>query len=388
MPTAKIIGFSRTLLRRSSWFVAFFQAVLIFCSLVLAWLLRFDFSLPYRSLLLSAAPILILMRLAAIARFRLLHGWWRYAGVGDVLDILKAVVAGSGGFFVLVNWILGVTNFPRSIYVLEALITAGLLAGVRLVSRIVAESVRQDVTSCKKVLLIGAGFAAQMILRETERPGSGCRAVACLDDDRTKLGIKIQGVPVLGTVDQLQSVLQEYPVDEVFITVPSATGAQMQRFVAICQQAGVKFKTVPALRDLISGKVIVEQLREVNLDDLLGRDPVEIDLEAVRQQIQGQVVLVTGAAGSIGSELCRQILEYCPAKLLCLDQSETGIFYLQLELSKHQNGAESVYCCVADVGDCGRMQAVFAEHQPRIVFHAAAYKHVPLVPPQISWTLN
>jgi FlaA1/EpsC-like NDP-sugar epimerase len=152
----------------------------------------------------------------------------------------------------------------------------------------------------------------------------------------------------------------------------------MQRFVELCKQAEVSFKTVPALQDIITSQVSISQFRDVRLEDLLGRDPVDIDLQSVTKQIQGQVVLVTGAAGSIGSEICRQVLEHGPAKLLCLDQSETGTFYLQLELSQHKNGSQLVFC-IADVGDRERMRRIFAEHKPQIVFHAAAYKHVPMM---------
>ncbi len=365
-------------LRRSPWFIALFQALLIFCSLVLAWLLRFDFSLPYRLLLFSAAPILIVIRLAAIGRFGLLHGWWRYTGVSDAVDILKAITLGSAVFLVFMRFVLGVTSFPRSIYILEAVLSTALLAGVRLFSRVLAESVRQDVTSRKKVMLIGAGLAAQMVIREVKRLRNSYEAVGCVDDDRSKLGIKIQGVPVVGRVDQLPALLAAHPVDEVLIAVPSATGRQMQRFVEVCERAAVRFKTVPALRDIITGQVSISQFRDVNLEDLLGRNPVEIDLASVRKQIEGRGVLVTGAAGSIGSELCRQILDYNPARLLCLDQSETGIFYLQLLLSKRENGAQPVFC-VADVRDCERMHNLFEEHKPRIIFHAAAYKHVSVM---------
>jgi len=190
---------SQALLRGSSWFVAIFQAALISASLVLAWLLRFDFSLPYRRLLFLAALTLIPIRLAAVARFRLLHGWWRYTSVSDAVDIAKAVTLGSAAFYMTMRFVLGAVGLPRAIYILEALLTAGLLGGVRLLSRILVESARQDFTLSKKVVLIGGGFAAQMILREIERPGSGYRAVACVDDDLTKIGMNIQGVPVLGT---------------------------------------------------------------------------------------------------------------------------------------------------------------------------------------------
>jgi FlaA1/EpsC-like NDP-sugar epimerase len=169
-----------------------------------------------------------------------------------------------------------------------------------------------------------------------------------------------------------------HPVDEILIAVPSATGKQMQRFVRICEECGMRFKTVPALRDIIAGQGDIREFRDVHLEDLLGRDPVEIDLGAVREQIQGHVVLVTGAAGSIGSELCRQILQYGPSKLLCVDQSETGIFYLEQELGR-LIATESIVFCVADVSDTERMRELFSEHRPDAVFHAAAYKHVPMM---------
>ena len=370
--------FAQLLLRRSTWFVALFQSLLIFCSMILAWLLRFDFSLPYRSLLFSTVLILILIRLAVIAHCGLLHGWWRYTGVNDALDILKATTLGSAIFVVFIRFGLGLTAFPRSVYVLEAVLTAALLAGVRLLSRILVESFRQELTPSRKVMLIGAGFAAQMVIREIRQPDSSYQVMGCVDDDRSKLGMKIHGVPVLGSVDQLPALLSAHPVDEVLIAVPSATGKQMRRFVEICEPTGIRCRTVPSLRDIITGQVGIAQFREVHLEDLLGRDPVEIDLESVRKQIEGRVVLVTGAAGSIGSELCRQVLEYSPARLLCLDQSETGIFYLQLELSQHRDGAQLVFW-VADVGDYARMRALLAEYAPDVVFHAAAYKHVPVM---------
>jgi FlaA1/EpsC-like NDP-sugar epimerase len=366
------------MLRYRTWFIGVFQACLIICSLVLAWLLRFDFSLPYRTILLSSIPVLVVVRVATIAYFGLLRGWWKYAGTRDGIDILKAVGTGSILFLAIMRFALRATAFPRAIYVLEALLTAGLLVGVRLLSRVVAESVRENISSCKKVILIGAGSAAHVILRELRRPGSSYVAVGCVDDDRSKLGIRINNVRVLGTVDQLSEVLSTEPADEALIAVPSATGVQMRRFVEICNRAKISFRTVPALKDIIAGQVVVSQLREVSLEDLLGRDPVQIDLEAVRKQIAGRCVLVTGAAGSIGSELCRQILDYGPAQLICLDQSETGLYFLRLAHADHKNGSQLVFR-VADVCDAERIRSLLLEFCPEIVFHAAAYKHVPLM---------
>jgi FlaA1/EpsC-like NDP-sugar epimerase len=369
---------SPALLRYRTWWIALVQIALIFTALVLAWLLRFDFSLPYRTLLFSVAPLLIVIRLAAIERFGLLHGWWRYTGMSDALDIVKAIAVGSVAFLVVMRFILGIVAFPRTIYILEALLSVALLAGVRLFSRILSESVSEVAATRQKVILIGAGSAAQIVIRELKRLKDSYDAVGCVDDDESKLGVKLQGVPVLGTVEKLPSLLVAHPVDEILIAVPSATGKQMQRFVRICEECGTRFKTVPALRDLIAGQGSIREFRDVHLEDLLGRDPVEIDLGAVREQIQGHAVLITGAAGSIGSELCRQILQYGPVKLLCVDQSETGIFYLEQELSGLTTAEQTIFC-VADIGDTERMREIFSEYQPDAVFHAAAYKHVPVM---------
>ncbi|MGB7080376.1 MAG: hypothetical protein WBD54_01930, partial [Candidatus Acidiferrales bacterium] len=220
--------FSQLLLHRSAWFIVPLQACLILFSLIVAWLLRFDFSLPYLSLLLVAAPILISVRLAAIGVFGLFHGWWRYTGISDIADILKGVGAGSVAFFLITYVFLGIKSFPRSVYVLEPLLTIGVLAGVRLLPRVIFESIWADVRSSKRVAIIGAGVAAQMIMRELRQPGTNCIAVACVDDDSSKRGIKVQGVPVMGSTDELPAILTRHPVDEILIAVPSATASQMQ----------------------------------------------------------------------------------------------------------------------------------------------------------------
>lgn len=300
-----------------------------------------------------------------------------------MLDVVKATALGSAAFVIAIHYLIRLQGFPRSVYLLEPLLTCGLLIGVRVLSRLFAETVRQDLSSAKKVLMIGAGHAAQIVINEIRRPNSGYAILGCLDDDPSKGGLRIGGTPVLGSVDQLSSMVDRYAPDEVLIAVPSATGQQMQRFVNICERAKISFRTVPALRDVIDGKVAISKFRPVRVEDLLGRDPVHIDLDAVKSRIAKRIVMVTGAAGSIGSELCRQILEYEPAELLCVDQSETGIFYLERELFCHRNGSRQVFV-VADVADSERMQKIFSEHAPEVVFHAAAYKHVPVMEANVA----
>ncbi len=367
-------------------FIVCLNVFLVLISFLAAWALRLEFHLPRPSLLLLTAPVLVVMRLASMARFNLLRGWWRYAGLNEAVDVAKSTLVGSLGFFVAIHYLLNLKQVPLSVYLGEAIITAGLLSSVRVFSRLLAEAAHVDVVGRKRVAIIGAGFAAQMIIRELKRPGGDFVAVACFDDDRSKVGIRLHGVPVMGTVDQLPQQSKRLGIDEILIAAPSATGIQMRQFVKTCEQAGLAFKTVPSLRDLITGQAQINQLREVDVEDLLGREPVNLDLEAVRKNISGRVVMVTGAAGSIGSELSRQVLDYGPSKLICVDQNETGIFYLERELSRRSLG--NVVCCVAHIGDAERMRKLCSVHGVKMIFHAAAYKHVPVMEENVQEAVN
>jgi FlaA1/EpsC-like NDP-sugar epimerase len=370
---------SSVLLRCRSLLVLGAQVGLILCSLVCAWLLRFEFRLPDPSLLWTVAPILITVRLIVMPFFNLMHGWWRQTGIDDAVDVMKAVLIGSLAFFLIVRYGLGLKAFPLSVYALESLITFVLLTGVRVLSRMLARTVRAD-SAAKRLLLVGAGHAAQMIIRETQQAQSGYRVIGCVDENPLKKGLRVLGVPVLGPVEALGEIVGRQRIEEVLIAIPSATPAQMRRLVAICKETNVPFRTVPALAELIAGRVHLEQAREVSLTDLLGRVPVDLDLEPVRKHIRDRVVLVTGAAGSIGSELCRQIRTCKPKLLVCLDQNETGIFHLQHQLASDEgNPSGRQVFCVADFTNLERMRRIFLTYGVEAVFHAAAYKHVPVM---------
>ena len=377
----KIKQYSSVLLRCRSLMVLVLQMGLILCSLVCAWLLRYEFRVPDPSLLWSTAPILIMVRLVVMPFFNLMHGWWRHTGIRDAVDVLKAVVFGSFLFLVIVRYGWGLKVFPLSIYALEGLITFTFLTGVRVLSRLLAETVRRD-SNAKRLLVVGAGHAAQMIIRETQDVETGYQVIGCVDDNPLKKGLRVLGVPVLGPVEALAKVVGKQRIDEVLIAIPSATPTQMRRLVEICKEAGAAFRTVPAMAELIAGRVTLQQVREVSLTDLLGRIPVDLDLESVREHIRDRVVMVTGAAGSIGSELCQQIRSYQPKLLVCLDQNETGIFHLQHQLAQGDGGApddERRVFCVADFCHPDRMRKIFLTYGVEIVFHAAAYKHVPVM---------
>jgi FlaA1/EpsC-like NDP-sugar epimerase len=369
---------SSALLRCRSLWVLVSQAVLILCSLICAWLLRFEFRLPDANLLWASAPLLIAVRLAAMPFFNLMHGWWRHTGISDAVDVGKATLAGSVAFFLIVRYGLGLNVFPLSIYALEALLTFTLLTGVRVLSRMLAEALRRNSAS-KRLLLVGAGHAAQMIIREIQEAETGYRVIGCVDDNPLKKGLRVLGVPVLGPVETVAQLVCKQRIDEILIAIPSATQEQMRRFVALCKETSVAFRTVPAMAELIAGRVTLQQVREVSLTDLLGRIPVDLDLESVGEHIRGRVIMITGAAGSIGSELCRQIAMYKPKLLLCLDRNETGIFHLQRQLGYGGAGDERTVFCVADFSNPERMRKIFLTYGVEIVFHAAAYKHVPVM---------
>jgi FlaA1/EpsC-like NDP-sugar epimerase len=364
-------------LRCRSLLVLALQVGLMVCSLVCAWLLRFEFRVPDPGLLWAAVPILIMVRLVVMPFFNLMHGWWRDTGISDAVDVLKATLAGSLAFLVIVRYGWGWKAFPLSIFALEALLTFTLLTGIRVLSRILGETVRRDSTS-KRLLLVGAGHAAQMIIRETQEVGSGYQVVGCVDDSPLKKGLRVLGVPVLGPVEALAKLVGQQRIDEVLLAIPSATPIRMRRLIEICKESGAVFRTVPQMAELITGRVTLQQVREVSLPDLLGRIPVDLDLESVREHIRDRVVMVTGAAGSIGSELCRQIRTYGPKLLVCLDQNETGIFHLQHQLAQG-GGSERKVFCVADFCHPERMRKIFLTYGVEIVFHAAAYKHVPVM---------
>jgi len=371
---------SSALLRCRSLVLLVSQAGLIFCSLICAWLLRFEFRLPDANLLWTAAPLLIVVRLAAMPFFNLMHGWWRHTGINDAVDVGKAILAGSLAFFLIVRYGLGLKIFPLSIYALEALLTFTLLTGVRVLSRMLAEALRRDSAS-KRLLLVGAGHAAQMIIREIQQVETGYRVIGCVDDNPQMKGLRVLGVPVLGPVAALAKLVCKQRIDEILIAIPSANQTQMRRLVAFCKETSVAFRTVPAMAELIAGRVTLQQVREVSLTDLLGRIPVDLDLESVGEHIRDRVVMVTGAAGSIGSELCRQIAMYKPKLLLCLDRNETGIFHLQRQLAQGaaEGEDERKVFCVADFSNPERMRRIFVTYGVEIVFHAAAYKHVPVM---------
>jgi FlaA1/EpsC-like NDP-sugar epimerase len=352
----------------------------------LAWLaafwLRFNLEIPpdYLETALATLPWVAGVNALVFWRLGLYRGLWRYASVSDLQRILLAVGAATVAATLLILLAAREQSVPRSVYLIAPLLLIGAMSGSRLLYRAWKEGRLLGVVrhpQAEPVIVLGAGAAAAALLRDLAA-SSQWRVVALLDDDPGKQGGAIQDVKVLGPLERVAALAEDMGVTQAIIAMPGATHAARKRALGLCEAAGLHVMTVPAYADIVSGKVSVSQLREVELDDLLGRDPVRLDTAQMSDFLQGQTVLVTGAGGSIGSELCRQIARFAPARLVLLEHSEYALYAIEQEFRDRHPGLP-VVAVIGDAKDAARMTEVFARHAPRIVFHAAAYKHVPLM---------
>lgn len=347
-----------------------------------AFLLRFDFDIPPHYWQLKylgwLAPLLV-GRTVVFAHLGLFQGLWRYTGTHDLENLVKATFGTSALFAIAV--LFTTTGFPRSVLILEGLLALTSVGGLRFSVRAMARWAEEtrDPGERKRLLLVGAGDSGEALLREIHRSlGNRYDPVAFVDDNPVKSGLQIHGVPVLGTVDDIPGLVARLQIDDAIVAIPSATGAQMRRIVDLCAVSRIPVRTLPGVQGLIDGRVTVNQLRQVEIEDLLGRDPVQLDSDRISRMIRGRVVLVTGAGGSIGSELCRQAARFRPRALILVEQAENALFHIHRELRRSFPDLP-VEPCIADVTDVPRIQGLFAEHRPQLVLHAAAHKHVPMM---------
>ena len=356
--------------------------VLVVASYWLAFVLRFDRMIPraYWSLFVTTLWPLLIFRLGAFAFFRLYSGWWRYVGMRDMVALVKAIAISSALFTALLVFTGQAYQYPRSVIVIDAVLTLFFIGGVRFALRALREN-RRPATGgprLRRVVIIGAGDAGELLLREMHNNrGLGYVPVGFVDDDIRKTGFHIHGVPVLGTTESLGRLLETNAADELIIAIPSATREQIQAIVNRCLATRLPFKILPAIAAL-SGRVQMSQVRPVRVEDLLGRDPVDLDSAVVRGAIAGRRVLITGAGGSIGAELARQIATFDPASLTLIERSENALFLIEQELHrKHpQLDVRPAICDICESSDVARL---FREARPEIVYHAAAFKHVPMM---------
>jgi FlaA1/EpsC-like NDP-sugar epimerase len=360
-----------------------------------AYLLRFDFILTpfYRAQILDWLPFLLPGKVLIFFLFGQYRGMWRYSSLNDLSRLAQASLLSMLFYTFTTLYLFGYITIPRSIFLLDAILTflmvGGLRIGIRLFYSITSgsESMWPFRSSTfdslrspgKFVLIIGAGGAGEKMLREIlDNPRLNYHVAGFLDDDHGKWGRTLHGRQVFGGTEFLPEIIEHAKIAEILIAIPSATGAQMRRILDICKSCGVRYRTLPEIGAIIDGKVSVRSLRDVRYEDLLRRPPVTLDTTEISRYLQGKRVLVTGAGGSIGSELCRQIIRFQPDEIFLLDSSELNLFNIQMELHRELNFHRH-RAILAPVQHLELMDSIFKECRPQLIFHAAAYKHVPLL---------
>ena len=374
------------------------DAILFALALMLAYFLRFEFAPRGYSFqqMKELLPYAIPLKLAVFMAFGLYRGMWRYTGLEDSWKVAEASLVSTLCFIALVLYLPFGDRFKgysRTVFLLDGVATFLLAGGLRLAIRsyftalqkrglghgLPVRSPRGPQGKVQSVVIVGAGSAGEKIIREIfDNPGMGYRVMGLVDDDPGKRGRSLHGIPVLGPVDDLPEIVSRLKVDRVFIAISRVTGPQMRRIVEVCKTCEVPFKTLPGMREIMKGRVSVKALRDVDYRDLLRRPPVRLDTEDIFQYIAGRKVLVTGCGGSIGSELCRQLVRFDPGALVLLDSGEANLYQIQMELL-HDIRFRDIHCILGKVQDRPLVDKVFRKYRPELVFHAAAYKHVPLL---------
>jgi FlaA1/EpsC-like NDP-sugar epimerase len=365
------------------------QLAIVAAANAAAFALRFDANPPSWALTawLQMLPWLLLVRALTFKSCGLYRDIWGYTGFYDVIAILKAVTFSSVILVAIASSPLGPPVYPRSVFIIDAIVVAAGLAGVRMSRHMLAELAapwqRRDASAQssakKRLLIIGAGAVGEMLVREMRvRSDYGYEPIGLVSDDETSVGHRIHGVPVLGSRRDLGPIIAAHRPHEILIAIPDADPAVVRSIVKALEHHDIPIKTLPRLQHLIEGALEPSHIRSLGFEDLLARAPVGLDKAPLHQLIAGRRVLVTGAGGSIGGELCRQIAAMAPAACIMLDRNENGLHALHLEL-RNRLSAASLHAVIADVTDAARIDAIFAQHRPEIVFHAAAHKHVPMM---------
>ncbi len=369
-------------------------------ALLLSFALAYDFRMQvpwFGGQFLKVLPFSLAIKLIVFGLMHQYRGSWRYVGLRDLFSV---VISSHISAFVFVVGYYLVENivyrslgrplfpeygFPASVFLLDWVFTIILVCTARVSVRFYNEEFRPSrAGSLVRLLIVGAGDAGEAVMREILRMREDrYRVVGFLDDDPGKLHARIHGVEVLGRTDQIQAICTRYGVDEVLIAMPSAGQRKARQIVEMCQGTNVRFRTVPGLPDLIEGRVRVSQIRDVDIEDLLGREPVTLDTKAIAEHLHGRRVLVTGAGGSIGSEMCRQIARFGPARLILFERAENNLFHIEREL-RRMHPELDIVAVVGDIADAARVEQIFAAHRPSYVCHAAAHKHVPMMESNVT----
>ena len=360
-------------------FIVAAHAALVVVSNYLAFWLRFDGDIPkpYWDMWAQTIPWLLLIRLLTFVPLHLYDGMWRYVGVRDLRSMVIGAFSSTALFYCLIRGGPDRPAYPRSVFFIDCLLLVVLLAGLRVAWRLWRE--QRASARTRRVLIYGAGDAGEMILSEMLNGGDRARLpIGFVDDDPTKVGRRIHGVPVLGTGRDLARIVVAAKPGEVLVAMPRAASDTLRAIVKELEPYTVPIKTVPRLRDIIDGRVTLSQVQDLRVEDLLGRAPIGLDVEAARHLIKGKRILITGAGGSIGSELCKQVLALDPRSLVLFERYENALWAVERSLAPGKGNVD-LYPMIADATDEGRVEDVLREHRPHVIFHAAAHKHVPLM---------
>jgi len=371
---------------RTRWIVlVLLHLILVVVSFWASFAIRLDFDIDRipRDIFWQSLPVLLAVRFASLAGFRLFRGMWRYVAIPDLVQILKATLVGSIAFVILQIWLFGLVGFPRSVFLIDFAGNIFLLSGIRLAVRILRE--RSMVGAYPeagggRLLIIGAGDAgASLCSQAFTTTNFQYKPVVFADDDPSKIGQTIIGVPVAGRISEIASLVSRYDVDIAVIAIPSASSSRKRAIVEICGEAGVECKILPATSDLVDGSVSISEIREVEILDLLGRPQANLNVDLIRDSIQDKKVMVTGAAGSVGSELVRQIAALEPSLLVLVDRAENQLVYFEAEIKPFILPTTKLTVRIVDVNDQPALLRLMKECYPDTVFHAAAHKHVNLM---------
>ncbi|MFA7535197.1 MAG: nucleoside-diphosphate sugar epimerase/dehydratase [Desulfuromonadales bacterium] len=359
------------------------QITIVVVSFWFSFLLRFDLRIPEKFVFaaLWLMPLVIIAKLLVFWVSGLFSGWWRYVSIPDLLALLRANIFGSLAFLPIALFFFRFSGFPRSVLIIDAILCFLLMGGVRIVARMLREHIemnRKGKRNRQTVLIVGAGAVGQTFVREIrQNPNLNMSVHGFIDGDPSRQKQRFLGVPVLGTPDQMEKIFNRERIDQVIIAQAAVSPRTLRRIVEICRKAGVTSKILPAVGSLLNCDISVRQIRDIQVHDLLGRPPVQLEIDEIRTFLTGKRILVTGAGGSIGSEICRQVAAFAPQSLIVLDHAETPLFHIEGEL-RELFPALDLYPCLNDIRDRASMRAIFAARRPEVVFHAAAYKHVPM----------
>ncbi len=378
-------------LRNANFYLMVLLDLAIFCvAFYGAYLFRFDFDLPgYASIqFLELLKYTMVIKFSVFLGLGLYRGMWRYTSLRDLWHILEATFLQSLILVTVVLYKFGFGGFSRGIFLIDWLLTIFLCGGIRVIIRSFfayrdGNAIHFMPESCpvdgNNVLIIGAGRAGEKIIREIRSSGQlKYTPVGILDNDKGKRGRTIHGVPVLGQLSDLDELVENKCINEILIALTEASGKQMREIVDACKKTGLPYKMLPGMDEIINGKVGIKALRDVSYQDLLGRSPVQLDNTAISEYISGKIVLVTGCGGSIGSELVRQVVRFNPGRIILVDVSEANLYGIQMELH-HELKFHDYVTVLGSVQDMELMETTFSKYKPETVFHAAAYKHVPMM---------